>query len=302
MVAMSSSTTNRPAPSLFLSLPIEIRLKIFELLFYCDQPLRLERPTRDTRENHDYPVSQEARLSPLQICRPAYLANSSIFADDAGLGLSGQLLCVKRQIYAEAAPVLYGINRFECAIPHFDPRVPSLTLPPGFALYLRHLILDWRHLDHLAKLLHGNATVQLTRNLLVLETNRFRSVMRQNTEAARMGITTSPRAARHEGSLNDYYENEERAYERLLLHAACDICQRHAQLRHVLQTTVPKSLPRGYEIVAGSGGLASRPIPELKVVKQVRWRFVTEKGLDRLRENEALLDVASELAAITFTG
>ena len=242
-------------------------------------------------------------MSPIQLCRPAYLAHA--LSDSTwGLGLSSQLLLACRKICTESRPILYGLNKFDCSMRSAPEILSQVISTANFAL-IRHLVLDWGQLQDFAWSLAKDEQVNTTRGLEVLQLNHFRTrILRPSVKDDRMGILADFARATSSGQNTWLYDNT-RSYEYQLHQAASEICVKHAQLRYVLQEVLQKSGPRGYqaeELPPGNGGHGlSRPIPELKLTARTRWRFVTERGLKSRTDGESILDIASEVRALSST-
>ena len=298
------------SPSTFLSLPVEIRLKIYTLLFHCNNALLVE-PTSPTHQqslddDEDSPsfIPYHLRISPIQSCRPSYLSGP-ISSCNFGLGLSSQLLLTNKQISSEALPLLYSLNRFNCTL-RSAPQIFSQIISTANFAHIRHLLLDWDQLQDFAWSLAKEDQRLATSGLEVLELAHFRTRMLrrpQRIEEARLGISPDPPLPSPSPPVLglSLWANT-RDHERQLHQAALEITQKHVRLRHVVQQMSRQARPRGFQredvgLLTG-GYAASRPIPEVKVSVRVRWRFVTTKGLRDAAEDEAVLDLPAELATL----
>ncbi|KAJ9603582.1 hypothetical protein H2200_011768 [Cladophialophora chaetospira] len=286
--------------STLLSLPVEIRLRIYKLLFHCAETLLIETAHPPGQQNledeHAFPQERSPptlRICPLRFCRPAYLTQPHS-STNYGLGLSSQLLLTCRQIYTEALRVLYSLNRFGCSMRNAPTVLFGVISTTSFA-HIRYLVLDWQQLQDFAWSLAKDEQVTATRGLEILEMNHPRTrVLRLRAQDERLGILPYPARPRESWRYQD-----RKSHERQLHQAALEICQKHATLRHVLQAVLQKPMPRGYQheaVPAGNDHGLSRPIPEFKVTARIRWRFVTDKTLRDRRDDERVLDLMSELA------
>lgn len=344
---MSSTVPNSTAldrkSSPLLALPVEVRLKIYALLFHCAEALVIEPAEPAYQEDFDHSSYSPAsvidhandkdkdpfpspalRIQPLHFYRPAYLSYAPS-STTWGVGMSSQLLLTCRQIHHEAIPILYGTNRFDCSMRSAPTILAQIISVQNFAL-IRHLILDWDQLQDFAWSLAKDEQVHATRGLEILELNRFRTRIFPRTRSASaaesettLGIAPDPSATLYSatGSWSRWHHADVVNHERQLFASALAIVEKHAQLRHVLQTTMYKSQPRGYlrepstqrDLVdMEAAELArrtsiSRPIPEMKVTARIRWRFVTERGVGHVRklkegEIDEVLDLVRDLAAL----
>jgi hypothetical protein len=332
-------------PSTFVNLPVEIRLRIYALLFHCSEPLLIE-PAPSSEQDDATPTSiQDAsailddtirmRLQPLRYIRPSYLGNSPHTSTSPGLGLSSHVLRLNQQIHDEAMSILYGINIFDCSLRSATYLLTNAISTTNFRL-IKHLILDWDQLQDFAFSLAKDSQVVTTSGLETLSLNTFRTrILRSTLSMAtsspsptptdplssryamqqQLGIaqdpprpstyntstTTNPTTIFETPSPPTWLFEDSKSYERQLHLSALAIIQKHAQLRHVIQETRVKSQPRGYQRAASTdptGSIASIPIPEMRVTARTRWRFVTERGLRDVREDEDVIDVERELEGL----
>jgi hypothetical protein len=305
---LSKSTSILGTPTL-LGLPVEIRLNIYTLLFLCASTLRIEpaSPSYQQALDDEQGPSQryQIRISPVQFCRPAYLKRP-FSTDDYGLGLTSQLLLTCRQIYSEALPLIYSLNKFDCSLrsaPQIFYQIISVT---NFAM-IRHLLLDWDQLQDFAWSLSKDSQVSATAGLEVLELAYFRrkALRHPRWEYQRMDITDDPpKPSEDIVRSHDRMRERTKDHERQLHQAALEITQRHARLRYLVQETCLKAGPRGYQrervstSMGGRGYTLSRPIVELTTSERLRWRFVSEKALHESRGNGTVLDIVAELTAL----
>jgi hypothetical protein len=317
MTSITSSST-------FLTIPVEIRLRLYTLLFHCSEPLLIE-PAPPFEQDANTPTTQQdasailddtihMRLQPLRYIRPSYLGISPHTSTSPGLGLSSHILRLSHQIHDEAIPILYGINSFDCSLRSATYLLSNAISTTNFRL-IKHLILDWDQLQDFAFSLAKDSQVLITSGLETLSLNTFRTRMLRSHSSPsssgaimsrQLGITTEPPCP--PTTTTTWIHEDQKSYERQLHFSALAITTKHAQLRHVIQETQVRSQVRGYQRVAGrhtesnlgahKGSSASIPIPEMRLTARIRWRFVTERGLKGLKEGEEVVDIRKELEGL----
>ncbi|KAL2441674.1 hypothetical protein ABEF95_016031 [Exophiala dermatitidis] len=243
--SFSHDKSKRPSqsPPTFLTLPPEIRTNIYTRLFSATTAIKIEHEYPDRQADYDQEDIDNTRS--WQLRRPSVTntittttttsptpttsttnnpnkpsSPSQSSPSSPGQGLSSQLLRTNHQIHAEALPLLYQLNTFDCssreAIPLF-----LRTIGSHHFTFIRHLILDWDQLEDfawmLAKPLHQTLTLA---GLETLETATWH-----------MRIPGYPSAPKNPILLAT------KAYERQLCQAALDICSKHPRLNCLLQRT-----------------------------------------------------------------
>ncbi|KIW89391.1 uncharacterized protein Z519_10245 [Cladophialophora bantiana CBS 173.52] len=239
-----------PSPALslgitFLLLPVEVRLRIYTHLFYHAGEL--------------------------------FVALKS-FADH--YSQSSQILGVCQQIYVEAIPILYGVNKFYCGLrPRKDNSeiLPRFVSTPNFA-HVRHLVLDRPLVRVFAQLLAKEEHVVATKGLESVALGKWRFCDRLTSTAAALEIRR--RGTHFEGSQ--------------FCNPAMEICRKHTQLRHLVEQTKKISLK-----VLRNGGTdengESRKEAGYRTYIQYRWLLVTDRGARNLEEGEELVDLENYL-------
>ncbi|OQV02497.1 hypothetical protein CLAIMM_07689 isoform 1 [Cladophialophora immunda] len=169
--SLSPSPTKAPRP--FLSLPSEIRLKIYPHVFFCAQPLRITPSLQAIQYRLNsgkmLSISSTCQLQMMTFSRDGPSAPMGRAANScSGVRLSSQILRVCRQVYAEALPILYHINMFECSVRSAHQNITRVVSTPNFRL-IRHLVLDCAYVKDLLSLLAQEEQAAATGGLEVLE-------------------------------------------------------------------------------------------------------------------------------------
>ncbi|KAL2431204.1 hypothetical protein ABEF95_004095 [Exophiala dermatitidis] len=239
------------SPPTFLTLPPEIRTNIYARLFSATTAIKIEhehpnRPADYDQEDTDNTQSWQLRRpsvtntitttttaspipTPTSTTTPTFTANPNHPSSLSSQGLSSQLLFTNHQIHAEALPLLYQLNTFDCSSREAIPLLLR-TIGSHHFTFIRHLILDWDQLEDFAWMLAKPQ--HLPQTLAGLET--------LETATWHMRIPGYPSAPKNPILLAT------KAYERQLCQAALDICQKHPRLNVLLQRkrrkqTVPSS-------------------------------------------------------------
>ena len=251
-----------------LSLPTEIRVQLYIYLFQSVTPIKIEsQHSSQQSSEHSEPEGNNADSYSDQtwtIRRPSTPTN----------GLSSQVLLVCREIYTEAHPYLYRLNMFDCSSRSSLPLLQSCLSPITFP-HIRHLILDWEHLQDFAWSLAKPGQVEATRGLQVVELGTWR--MR----------------VRYAGGT--FLWRDVKSYERQLCQAALDICRKHAHLRLVLEREFPYRRKKLVDNTTLGKSIHGR------TTQRVKWRFVTEAlgTMDAIGEGEKTLHLQQELHLLT---
>ncbi|KEF62655.1 uncharacterized protein A1O9_00628 [Exophiala aquamarina CBS 119918] len=194
-----------------LTLPTEIRITLYQHLFSCPHPIKIE----SSHEEHAYDFDQKETTDTTTRVIPWTLRRPNIPRD----GLSAQFLAVCQTVRAEGTPYLYSTNTFDCSSRSALP-VLLQHLSPSTSSLIQHVILDWEQLQDFAWSLAKPSQVAATAGLQVLDLATWRTRVLGGSSV-------------HWGNV--------KAWERELCHAALDICARHPLLHSVLQRPFHRS-------------------------------------------------------------
>ncbi|EHY58549.1 hypothetical protein HRR83_006272 [Exophiala dermatitidis] len=230
------------SPPTFLTLPPEIRTNVYARLFSATTAIKIEHEHPNRQADYDQEDTDNTQswqlhrpsvtntntitptttttTSPTSTTTPTFTTNPNHPSSQSSQGLSSQLLLTNHQIHAEALPLLYQLNTFDCSSREAIPLLLG-TIGSHHFTFIRHLILDWDQLEDfawmLAKPLHQTLTLA---GLEILETATWH-----------MRIPGYPSAPKNPILLAT------KAYERQLCQAALDICSKHPRLNCLLQRT-----------------------------------------------------------------
>ncbi|EXJ73661.1 uncharacterized protein A1O5_03423 [Cladophialophora psammophila CBS 110553] len=277
-----------PSPALspgitFLSLPVEVRLTIYTHLFYPAGELFVapRNPAYDQGFNNDQetpaPPTWQVAMVPGICPEPE---GDIITSSLDPYSQSSQLLRVCQQIYVEAIPILYGVNKFYCGLrPWKDNReiLPRFVSTPNFA-HIRHLVLDRPLVRVFAQLLAKEEHVVATKGLESVALGKWRFCERPTSTAVALGI-------RRPGT---HFKGSQ------FCNPAVEICRKHAQLRYVVEQTKKINLELLCNGGAGENG-ESRKEAGYRTYTQCRWLLVTDRGARNLKEGEELVDLENYL-------
>ena len=139
-----------------LTIPAEIRLKIYSLLF-MHNTLKVEaQPNTNPIDYSDLSTEYDTTLS----MKP--------------VALSSQLLRVNKQLHSEATPLLYSSNTFDCSARSGTELLIASLTPPSFTL-ITSLMLDWDQLLDFSFSLAKPSFTNLTSSLTILSLAHWRT-------------------------------------------------------------------------------------------------------------------------------
>ncbi|KAK7899951.1 hypothetical protein LTR67_003697 [Exophiala xenobiotica] len=269
-----SSTPSTLTPTIsspFLSLPSELRLKIYTYVLTSSEPITIT-PSSPTSHQFFQFLSFDIELdfSSLSSSSPRTPSSSRTTTSPKLLppspSVSAQFLRTSRLIHTEATPILYTSNTFNCSSRSALP-ILLQTLTPTTSPLLTHLILDWDQLQDFSWSLSKPATVHATSGLRTLDLATWRM--------------------RVVGGSSSLWRDV-KSYERQICQAALDITRKHPRLKVVLQRTFHK---RSNLITGARASIVPNTWGRIK------WRFVTEQAAAAAVAvaNEKVVDLQDEL-------
>ncbi|KAJ9499391.1 hypothetical protein H2202_004974 [Exophiala xenobiotica] len=174
-----SSTPSTLTPTLsspFLSLPSELRLKIYTYVLTSSEPITIT-PSSPTSHQFFQFLSFDIELDFASLSSSPSSSSSSPPSTPNSIrttmspklltpcpSVSAQFLRTSRLIHTEATPILYTSNTFNCSSRSALP-ILLQTLTPTTSPLITHLILDWDQLQDFSWSLSKPATVHATSHL-----------------------------------------------------------------------------------------------------------------------------------------
>lgn len=211
--------------------------------------------------------------------------------------LSSQLLLTNKLIHAEALPVLYSTNTFDCTLRE-GVMLLSVSIPAQNFSLITSLVIDWDQLMDFSFQLAKPSFVALTGNLTTLTMAHWRTRV--------LGGSS-------------FLWRDVKSFERTLMQSALAICEKSAKLGFVTQHHwVSKSaqpqkrrpptqswhlppiawakLERERENQRTESGPSNGDTSRTSSTSRIKWRFLASES--QMWPNETQMDLEAELALL----